>query len=151
MTLASLMKDLRSLFEATPGEGAIEALEIRLNDSSRAKLLKLIPPQFPNVSADHLTISYMPTEDEAMRFVPMVGRRVTLTATAVVANDRVQAVKIKGIETKRKTPHVTISWAHGAKPVESNDLIETEKGTPIQPWLKLEGIYDTNPTSAGAA
>lgn len=149
MTLTTIMNTLRSLFETAPEEGGIESLEIRLGESSRAKLLHLVPAQFSNISADHLTLNYGPSEDEVEKFAPMIGRRVTLTATAVVANDRVQAVKIKDIETKLGTPHVTISWANGAKPVESNGLVSADRGKPIQPWLKLEGVYDTSPSSIG--
>lgn len=115
------------------------ALYVRLTDQAKAKLAKRVPALFPQKSGDHVTVAFEPTEAEVNKFPK--GKRVTLTVTHVLANDRVQAVRVVGVETRLGTPHVTISWATGASPVEANDLMR-QAGTPLQPWLKLEGVYD---------
>lgn len=124
-----------------------EALYIYLTPQAQAKLKRLVPPAHPQKSGDHLTIAFQPTLAEVERFKKLVGKSVTITATHVVQNDRVQAVKIKDVVTKRGTPHVTISWATGANPAESNDLVARDPGTPLQPWLKLQGVYGFFPGS----
>jgi len=124
-----------------------EALYIYLTPQAEAKLKRVVPPIHPQKSGDHLTLVFQPSLAEVERFKKLVGKSVTITATHVVQNDRVQAVKIRNVTTKRGTPHVTISWATGASPVESNDLVAREVGRPLQPWLKLQGVYGFFPPS----
>jgi len=125
----------------------IEYLGIFLTPQSKEKLKQAISPKFKQKSGDHLTILYNPDEEDLERFSPYIGKHVVLTATHIVGNDRVQAIRIKDIETERGVPHITISWDDGVSPAESNELVATEIGQPIQPWLKLQGVFDVYPRS----
>jgi hypothetical protein len=126
-------------------EGAAEelptALYIWLTDQAKAKLLRVVPPLYSNRSADHLTIAFQPTAIEYARFKPLAGKFVTLVATHVVSDGRLQAVRVKDVKTRLGTPHITVSWMDGAKPVESNQLVASSDGKSLSPWLKLQGRY----------
>jgi len=137
----------RSPVISIPDPEEVEYLGIFLTPQSKEKLKQVIPPKFKQKSGDHLTILFDPDEEDLERFLPYVGKRIVLTVTHEVDNDRVQAIRIKDIETEQGIPHITLSWDEGASPAESNELIETETGRPIQPWLKLQGIFDVYPRS----
>jgi hypothetical protein len=125
----------------------IEYLGIFLTPQSKAKLRRLIPAAFNQKSGDHITVVHGPDEDQLLKFSASIGKKVVLTATHVMENDRVQAIRIKDVWTERGHPHITISWAEGASPIESNALVAEQQGMPIQPWVQLEGIYDVFPRS----
>lgn len=126
------------------------ALYVWLTPKSIGLLAARFTFEFPNRSGDHVTIKYGPTLADYERFRLLAGKFVTLTATHVVTTDRVQAVKIRGVDTALGTPHVTLSWAAGASPIESNAAVAIEKGAPIQPWLKLQGRYGYYPAAFAA-
>jgi len=125
----------------------VEYLGIFLTPQSKRKLAQLVPAEFNQKSGDHLTILHGPTEEELEEFLPMIGKHIILTVTHEVANDRVQAVKVRDVWTARGAPHITLSWQAGASPAESNDLVATQRGQMIQPWIQLQGVYDVYPRS----
>ena len=121
-------------------------LGIFLTKQSQAKLKKALPPAFGNKSGNHLTIQFAPGEDALEKFQKKIGKKVTLVATHLIQTDSYQAIRIKDtVKTERGFPHITISWKDGSSPKKGNRAMKENKGTAIQPWLKLEGVYDTWP------
>jgi len=126
-----------------PGE--IQFFGLFLDDRSKAKLKQAFPPAHPNKSGDHVTVIFGPTEEQIEGLKKLVGKRKVVSATHALDTGSYQAVKIDGIGTARGNAHVTISWAPGSSPAEGNRALRQEHGDQIQPWLKLNGVFDFYP------
>jgi hypothetical protein len=125
----------------------VEYLGIFLTPQSQDKLARAFPATHPQKSGDHVTILHNPSEEDLERFQSKVGKGVVLTITHYAANERVQAVRVKDVQAAG-IPHITLSWATGSSPIESNGLMQ-QAGEPVQPWIKLQGVYDTYPRTLG--
>ena len=75
----------------------------------------------------HMTIVYNDGSDIkqklAEKLEPLVGTVETLNVVGIGISDRAVALKID-YRTANKISHVTVAVAPGAKPVESNDIID---------------------------
>ena len=129
----------------TEAKGETPYLGVFLTKQSEAKLKKAIPPAFNNKSGNHLTIQFVPSEEQLARFQKKIGKKVTLSATHLIQTDSYQAIRVNGIKTALGHPHITISWKEGSNPAKGNRAMKENKGQAIQPWLKLQGVYDTWP------
>jgi len=136
----------------------IHYLGIFLSKRDRAKLFAQVPPKFNQKSGDHFTLVYAPTDEQVARFSKQIGKKVVLTLTHEVMNERIQVVVPKRgtVTTQRGQPHITISWKEGASPVEANQLVaqhspQFKDANQIQPWLKVQGVYDTYPRTLSEA
>jgi hypothetical protein len=103
-----------------------------LTNSAHRELLAHIEPIHPDVIAHHVTHEYGVFES-----LPPDATYVRVTAVA--SNDKVQAaiVKVNGTSFRPndKVYHITISIdrAAGAKPVDSNDLVQDSRN-----WVAVD-------------
>lgn len=115
-------------------------LGVLLDEQSRTKLLHVVPPLYQNTTADHITITHSPTEEQILKFEKKIGKRVAIVVTATAHNGRIQAAKVKNVAVDSNKPHITISAESGAKQSEAKDLFDGDT-TALQPWLRLNGVY----------
>jgi hypothetical protein len=92
-----------------------------LTPKSHNMLLARVPPVHPNVYAHHVTMAFNPDEATLAYYRQFEGRRIRVPVTAVVVDDKAQAVLV-GVESENDHPHITVSVAEGVKPRYSNDL-----------------------------
>jgi hypothetical protein len=93
---------------------------------------------YPNGEPHHVTLIY-----GAYRSIweGWIGQEIEAMPYRLAQNDRVQALAIEledGVPCINQIPHITISWADDAEPVESNELLANRFNTPgyiEQPWL----------------
>lgn len=99
-----------------------------LTPASRSRLLAAVPPYHPVVYAHHMTMAHDPDPATLERYRGMEGQRIRIPVTAVVVDDKAQAVLVGG-DSENEYPHITISVAEGVKPVYSNELLSKGEGT----------------------
>lgn len=144
------LDQLRALL--TEAVGTTPYIGVFLTPQSQAKLKKAIPPAFNNKSGNHLTIKFAPSEEDMAKFQKKIGKKVTLTATHLIQTADYQAIRLSNtVKVERGYPHITIAWREGSSPAKGNRAMKENKGAAIQPWLKLQGIYDTFPRSLSEA
>lgn len=89
----------------------------------------IVTPQFDNLAKHfHVTMAFGVSPD-AHPLGAFLGREFNILAYSNAYNDRIQALEVAlPVEIFRlcqnKFPHMTISMAHGVKPVESNTMLE---------------------------
>ena len=123
-----------------------------LDPGSRRALSAAHPPRHPNVSCDHVTLRYMPTEAQLRG--AGVGTTVTLTVNGVYADHRVHAVRVAldaGFSAATamdddRTPHVTIATAPGVPP---SDVRKVSDWTAVDPPLQLAGVVGVRVVEVG--
>lgn len=115
-----------------------------LDEASRAELLTQVPPAHADVHASHLTIAFRPSA-ELLATLPL-GEERELEVFAVAADDRGQAVAVRGVASANAVPHITVSTAPGTKPFYSNDLLARTPLLVIEPF-RIRGVVDTYPRS----
>jgi len=125
--------------------GEVQYFGFFLDAQSQRKLAKAAPPAYKGKSGNHVTVLFSPSEEKVEELRKLVGKRKVVQATHVIDTGEYQAVRIHGIGTDRGIPHVTISWAEGSSPSEGNRALRRGHGEPIQPWLKLNGVFDFYP------
>ena len=120
-------------------------LLIELDEASRQAVRALAT--LPELRGDHVTLVFgLHPADLDSRWIPggfQVGERVELRGVALVENERIQAlrVEIAGASTRPHDGgilHVTVSRALDARSRDSNDLLATDAGKPMD--LALRGI-----------
>jgi hypothetical protein len=99
---------------------------IFLTPSSKTQLLKLYPTTHKTVYADHITLAYMPLENDLRGL--QIGETVMFTINGYYTNDKVQAVRC---EYNKKEYHVTISTAPAVPPKESKNISE---------WIDIDHV-----------
>ena len=85
-----------------------------------------LQPIFSEGTAHHITLQYG-VEREAWEH--LIGLPMTVGANAHCHNDRVQAIAVAlpaWCPCQNSHPHITVSWTHGAQPVEANAMLATE-------------------------
>lgn len=101
-------------------------LAYELDSASRAQLLEVFPPRFPDVIAHHITIQYgvaKPADDQ-------LGERVSINVVGHAEDDSLEALVVEVLGRMErpdgKTYHCTWSLdrSKGRKPVQSNGLIK---------------------------
>jgi hypothetical protein len=100
-----------------------------LTPASHLELLrwwaKNVGPTLDNEIAEHMTIAFMPTEDEIAEI--LVGRHVKLHVVGYAQDERGQAVLIGGsgvgVKLKNRHPHITVAVADGTQALYSNELL----------------------------
>jgi hypothetical protein len=110
-----------------------------LDDANRKKLLKEIPAEFSDVSADHVTIQFGKLDDWEKHGYT-IGQEINIKVTGVASADGVQAVTVDTKSTN-DNPHITISVAPGHKPFESNKLLSNSKTQKVDFKLKARIGY----------
>lgn len=124
-----------------------------LTPSSREALLSYFPAIHPNVHADHLTLVFMPDEQDMKDFLPVLGSIFTIHVIGRHADEKGQAVEVaRGSipQCKNEFPHITISCANGVKPVYSNELLKTapwRKEHIVTTKLRVHAVLDVFPRS----
>lgn len=92
-----------------------------------------VQPLYSEGSAHHCTLLY---GVECSTVEHLIGLPMTIALTSIAHNDRVQAIKCilpTWAPCDRPHPHITVSWSHGAQPVESNVMLMGEhKESPIE-------------------
>jgi len=96
----------------------IEYTGIFLTAESRRKLLRILPPQFASVAADHMTLTWRPDSVKGLA----IGSSIKVKVTGFGFNDSVQAVSVVTQELDARSGHITISHGQDAAAVEANDL-----------------------------
>ena len=89
----------------------------------------------------HVTMAYKPSFQTWQKFRSMLGSTIEFDTCGLVKDEKGQALLVKGVESEKKFPHITLSCAEGVQASYSNDLAEaaTQSGA-IQPHsLTLRG------------
>lgn len=116
-----------------------------ISEASKAYLLERIPPVHKSVFGDHVTLVYMPTDEQLSLF--SLGADLLVMVESIAFDGKGQAVLIKtprDILCKNENPHITISCAEGVKPVYSNELLKKGSLKLAHP-LFLSAVVDTYP------
>lgn len=117
-----------------------------LTPESQKLLLERVPPVHEWVKAHHMTISFDPPMERYLHYYKQaIGQPMQLEVVGQAADDRVQAVVVRG-ESENRTPHITVSCASGVNARESNDLL-SEGWTPLDRFV-LEAVIEVESTSA---
>jgi hypothetical protein len=85
-----------------------------------------IKPIYPNGNPHHITLVFG-TEEHIFKNV--IGKRVFVLAYENCWNDRIQAVRVQlpnDIPCVNRHPHITVSYAPGVEPKESNIMLASE-------------------------
>lgn len=103
---------------------------LSLVDQDYDNLQEQIPQVFENISEHlHITLQYnAPLTEEIAQFLWRDPVEVRVTANCF--NDRIQAVRVELPEPFRAlcrnaNPHMTISMVPGARPVQSNNMLDS--------------------------
>ena len=103
-----------------------------LDGPARENLLEYVKQYVPiendwKLYCDHMTIIYNDGSDNAAMWADSlkdkIYQKVYLTVVAVGVSEKSIAVKVAGFKSNNAIPHVTIAVAPGAKPVDSNNII----------------------------
>ena len=100
---------------------------------SQEQLIDAVPtPGGWRVIAHHATVNMGPLEKGPMADV-LPGTEVRLQITHVGKSARALAVRVEGdlFRSANQIPHITVGVAPGAKPVESNDIVDW---IPVKPF-----------------
>jgi uncharacterized protein YggU (UPF0235/DUF167 family) len=108
-----------------------------LTKPSRKRLLEAVPALHARVLADHVTLTLEPSEEELATFEE--GAVVKFQVTARASNGAVQAVTVRGLDSQKEHPHVTVSVAEGHSARESDDLLREAKPRMLKSFV-LEGV-----------
>lgn len=79
----------------------------------------------PNGEPHHITLQY---DVELNDCLGWIDRCFEVTITEHCWNDRIQALRVElpfWLPNQNLHPHITVSWAEGVQPVESNVMLET--------------------------
>lgn len=90
----------------------------------QAPILNQIDPLYPNGSPHHITLQYGVDKAD---WVQWEGIEFSATLYEEVWNEHVQAILVKlptEVPCQNSAPHITVSWAEGHSPAESNSMIE---------------------------
>lgn len=113
-----------------PGSGEVTGWKIE--DSDRAMLLELFPPEWPDVIADHVTL-----DSQAGRDAPLPHASKGEVVGAINDEQGLQAlvVAIDGMTERPDGSTYHITWsldrARGREPVESNNVIAERGWRPV--------------------
>jgi len=129
----------------SPHSSKSHYLAIELSHGSKNALRQHFPSNYKMRTADHVTLSYTPSQEELDRLhnTPEHERTVNFHATHHVNDEEqgIHAVRIAGVDhlTDKAHPHITISHAPHAKPVQSNELLAQQQGDRIAVPRKVKG------------
>lgn len=100
-----------------------------------------LSPLRTDVKSHHLTWDFRPTLEE-LRTLPL-GQPATLKVVGYVDRAGVQAVVVKGAESRNAIAHVTVAVDTGVSPVSSNDVLAAGYCTADGPELQGRwGFFD---------
>lgn len=105
-----------------------------LDEESKNRLLKAFDEYIPDgwtTYAHHVTMSFnndVSKQDEVFNDFKekFLGKNSAATVVSVGTSDRAVAVMVGNILTDNKRAHITLAIAPGARPVESNDIVDWE-------------------------
>jgi len=115
---------------------------VKLDGASKALLLNKHPPIHGNVFAEHMTIVFKPSDLEEADLELVLGLTCPITVIGEAHDGNGQAVMVECDKLKSilpSTPHITISCAHGTKPVYSKTLLQAGFN-PIAPFALVGKI-----------
>jgi hypothetical protein len=95
---------------------------IFLSDKGKSELKKHYKGEHTNKFGHHTTLQFGAKVKDGMQ-----GETVSLKVIGYAKSDEVEAIVIelpKGLTTKNKVPHITLTTANGIKPFASNALLE---------------------------
>jgi hypothetical protein len=102
---------------------------VKLDGTSRAKLISSFPPIHPNKFAEHMTIIFKPSDVINDMLNEQIGTNVVLTVVGYAADNKGEAIVVRSNNIKRMDngiAHITLSCADGIPPKYSNDLVQKE-------------------------
>ena len=117
-------------------------LWIVLTKDSREKLLAFIPPFYPHIFADHVTLFY--NVELIEEYKSLLGAKVEIILKENIFNHKIQAttLDIGELPCQNTSPHITISAQEGIKPFESNSMLESDHtSVPVEKTI-IEGIVE---------
>lgn len=97
-------------------------------------------PALFKMHAHHATLAFRPSKEEMAKFIPLMGKTISMHISSSAADQKCQCVGITGVNQEdrdiislagKKNPHVTISCGEGISPVVSNEMLETQ-AIPVQ-------------------
>jgi hypothetical protein len=97
----------------------------------------------------HITVRYLKTLDPVwyVKFSKMIGQKTIFEVFEIVWDDRVVAMRVRGdFECANEIPHITIAFADGVKPFESNAML-ARGGTGkviLDVPVSTTGVYKAN-------
>jgi hypothetical protein len=123
-------------------------LAFTLSPESRAELLKLAPPRLASVICHHVTVEFKLTEKRFKKFQELTPEP-TVVATGVLRGNDIECITVELDDDPRRNDggwyHVTLSLEPPARPVDSNALLKSVRGTPSEKFkrpLTLTGNFE---------
>lgn len=104
---------------------------IILDESDQNYLKRMRCVAHPRLFCHHVTVAFNPTLEQIAQFTPLIGRRFVFNATSLVTDEKGQAMRVEGVPSLNKHPHITISCAEGVSPVYSNELLDKIEGVRV--------------------
>jgi hypothetical protein len=122
-----------------------------LSETSRKDVLRLFPPKFPRVIAEHVT--HVHGLDETHPLPPRA--RIEIYGYATIDGIEAVAVTVDGQKTKPdgRPYHITLSLDPARyNPVDSNDVVQKRHGwRDIEPRIAIDAEPGYKPSSKSAA
>lgn len=99
-------------------------LWIVLYEVAKEKVFELVPPLYPKIFADHVTLFYNVELNDKME--SLVGQQVNVELKANCHNNHIQAVAVEigNLPCQNPFPHITLSAQKGVKPFTSNIMLQ---------------------------
>ena len=84
----------------------------------------LVPRRFQVGEPHHITLVFGATLDDWQH---LIGRQFEAEVTGEAWNEKIQALQVSlpdWVHCQNAHPHISVSWAKGVTPVESNSMLE---------------------------
>jgi hypothetical protein len=101
----------------------VEYVAAFLKPDQQGKLMERFPPKFDNTFYHHVTIIHMSEAGGNLRVPENAGDEIELEVIGYAEDEKGQAVVVRGIESSKAVPHITLSCAPGVRPFYSNTLL----------------------------
>ena len=113
-----------------------------LTQESQWLLLNTLPPNHPEVLADHATLAFEPSLKSLLH--TKIGKRVKVKVVSSVEDKNIQAAVVvlpRGLSSENQIPHITLSKEAQASSKDANRLLDCRKYIPMkEKETFLEGV-----------
>lgn len=103
-------------------------LAVVFDEPTKQVILNRVPAKHPKIFAEHITLVYLPSNEEIVNFAQVLNTKVKFILGAEYSDDKGQALTVSLVTALPSFPsrklHVTISTAEGTQPSYSNELLE---------------------------
>jgi hypothetical protein len=118
-------------------------LWVVLTEDSKKKLLSMVSPLYSTIYAHHVTLFH--NISLTPEYELLLGKKKIITLKENVYNEKIQAVTVdlEDMVSQNRFPHITISAQKNVRPVESNEMLQTNNTSqPINYNMQIEGTIE---------